>query len=140
MNAARRESGPTGPAALALTCLALAGLAKESFVILVPALLLFWLTCHRWFHGDSWGHALRALRGTLAVGISIFSLHIALVLATLMALPAGYSGSMVGLLSASFDPKHWLDLVSVVPLTVRIALVATIAVAGLTWIEQPRRR
>ena len=121
---------------LVLVAVALAGLAKESFVLLIPALLALHLTCHRVLRGGTWRQSAVALNGTLAVGAIIFVIEIGLIGRSLLVMPAGYGASAAGLSLASFDPRQWLQLLSVLPLNVRIVLAVTPFVWAGIWLAE----
>jgi putative flippase GtrA len=97
---------------LALIAMGLAGLVKESFVILIPALLLLRLTCRKCFSSQSWNESLRSLYAPLAAGTLIFTVEITVVMIILLSKPTGYSANASNLSVTSFDPRQWLQLVS----------------------------
>lgn len=116
---------------LALIALALAGLVKESFVILIPALLLLRWTCQKRFSDRPWREALRQIRASLTAGALIFGLELAVVMAVLLSKPGGYSAGASGLSGASFDPRRWLQIVLTLVPDKQIVLVA----GALLWIS-----
>jgi len=88
-----------------------AGLVKESFVILIPALLMLRLTCQRCFNGQSWRESLGRLQVPLRAGALVFLLEIMVVMAVFLSKPGGYSAKASGLSVSSFDPSRWLQIV-----------------------------
>lgn len=137
---AAREPRGWGWRTAALVTMVLAGLTKESFVLLVPAFLALWVGVHRASHGEPWAQSLRSLRVPLLVGGAFFVLQMAAIVATLVAMPAAASASAAGVSGASFDPRHWLELLAAIPLDLRVALGATPIVAIGAWMEGRERR
>ena len=119
---ASQRSQPGRSIVLPLTAMTLAGLVKESFVLLIPALLLLHVTCHKCLNGQSWCESLHQLRVPLTLGALVFVIEITLVMIVLWSKPGGYSAEASGLSVASFDPRRWLQIVS--PLTWQHQLVA----------------
>jgi hypothetical protein len=109
---------------LALIAMALAGLVKESFVILIPALLLLRWTCQNFINGQSWRESLYSLRRWITAGTLIFIIEIALVMTVLLSKPGGYSAGASNLSAESFYPIHWMYLLSTLELGKPLLLVS----------------
>lgn len=90
---------------LALIIMALAGITKESFVLIIPALLLLRLMLHCWFSQETWLQALRRLHLPLVVGLLIFIVEILILVVILLFMPKSYSANAAGLSLTSFDPR-----------------------------------
>lgn len=120
---------------LALIAMALAGFAKESFVILIPALLLLRWTCQNYFIGPSWRKSLSGLRVPLTTGALIFVIEMAIVTAVLLSRPGSYGANIVGLSASSFDPRWWwLNIVSTLTLDKQILLAVGVFLWGGLWL------
>ncbi len=109
---------------LALAAMALGGLFKESFVILMPALLLLRWICQKFFNDESWRETLRRLRLPLAIGALIFVIEITLVMEVFLSNPDGYGARTVVLSGANFRSRGWLQIFSAITLNVQLVLVA----------------
>jgi hypothetical protein len=97
---------------LALATMALAGLTKESFVLIIPALLLLRWTLHCWFNRSPWIQTLHTLRTPLIIGSLVFIAEISIMAIVLLFKPEAYSATKVGLSSDSFNPVGWYTLVT----------------------------
>jgi preprotein translocase subunit SecG len=97
---------------LALVAMALAGLSKESFVLIIPALLLLRWTLQCWFNKETWQKALHTLRTPLVVGSLIFIVEILVIVAVLLSKSEAFGPSAVGLSLKSFDPRGWYNLLT----------------------------
>lgn len=106
--AARAE--PSSWNAVALVATALAGLAKESFILIIPALLLLRWILACWFGHNRWRPALRKLRGFLLAGAAVFAIELLAVAVVMLSRPASYGANIAGLSRASFDPRTWYSL------------------------------
>jgi hypothetical protein len=95
---------------LALTAMALAGLTKESFVLIIPALLLLRWMLHCWVNQSPWIQTLRTLRARLITGSLIFIAEISIVTAVLVLKPEAYGPTRVGISLNSFNPVGWYTL------------------------------
>ena len=121
---------------LALAAMASAGLVKESFVILMPALLLLRWTCQKRSNDESWHKTLRNLRLPLAAGALIFLIEIALVMVVFMLNPGGYSAEVSGLSVASFYSRQWLSIVSTLTVDRKLALAAGLVLWVSLWFDK----
>jgi hypothetical protein len=128
---ASQRSQPGRADVVTLTTMALAGLVKESFVLLIPALLLLRWTCQKCLNGQSWRESLHQLRVPLTVGALVFVIEITLVMVVLLSKPGGYSAEASGLSVASFAPTRWLRIVW--PLTWYHQLV--VAAGVFLWVS-----
>ena len=106
--ASRRRSNSWD--AVALVAMALAGLTKESFVLIIPALLLLRCALHCWFTRVDWMAALRTLRRPLQTGAVIFAVEVVTPVGVLLLRPVSYGSQTAGLSLSSFDPRVWGDL------------------------------
>jgi hypothetical protein len=97
---------------LALVTMASAGLTKESFVLLIPALLLLRWTLHCWFSQETWLPALRRLRLPLVVGSLTFIAEMLIIAVILLSMPKSYSANAAGLSLNSFDLRVWYQLLT----------------------------
>ncbi len=125
---------------LALMSIALAGLTKESFVILIPALLLLRWTCQKRFSGQSWREALRQVRAPLTAGALIFMIEFALVMVVFLSKPGGFSAGASGLSIASFDPRRWLQIVSTLSLNRKLILACGVLLWISLWFDKKFNR
>ena len=125
---------------LAFIAMAFAGLAKESFVILIPALLLLYWTCQKCFSRLTWRESLCKLRVPLTIGVLIFVIEIALVIVVLLSHPAGYSAKVSGMSLASFNPRRWLNIVSTLTMDMQIVLAVGVFLWGCLWFDKKVRR
>jgi len=107
-NAARSDS-PQFWDGLALTVMALTGLTKESFVLVIPALLLLRWTLQCWLHRETWQQALFTLWKPMLGGFLTFVVEIAILIAVMLYKPKGYGPAIVGLSLVSFDPRRWYE-------------------------------
>src|SRR5262245_48018013 len=126
--------------AVALTAMALAGLTKESFILIIPALLLLRWLLHCWFGGASWRPALRALQGFMLVGLVLFIIEMLVVAAVSLTRPSTYGANIAGLSSGSFDPRVWLDLLISPGLATRSVYLLVGAVVLLIYGAWPSHR
>ncbi|MBE7552037.1 MAG: hypothetical protein HS126_13290 [Anaerolineales bacterium] len=107
-NAARRVS-PWFWDGLALTAMALAGLTKESFVLVIPALLLLRWTLQCWIHQETWRQAFCTLRRLMVGGLLVFVVEIVILIVVMFYAPKGYGPAIVNLSLMSFDPRKWYE-------------------------------
>jgi len=134
----RKHAGQWG--ILALIAMALAGLVKESFVILIPALLILRWTCQKLLiNGQSWRETLHSLRGWITAGTLIFMIEMLMIMTVLLSKPGGYSAGASNLSSASFDPRQWMSLVSTLELSKPLALASAVWV-GLWFSKEFNRK
>ena len=126
--------------AVALIALALAGLVKESFVILIPALLLLRWTCQKCFSGQSWRESLRRIRVPLIIGALIFIVEMAMVMVVLLSKPGGYSAGASGLSLASFDPRRWLQIVLNFKWYQQLVLAGVVLLWASLWFDKKLNR
>ncbi len=122
--------------AVAITAIALAGLVKESFVILIPALLLLRWTCQKYFNGQSWRDSLRQIRVPLIIGAFIFVIEIAIVMVVLLSKPGGYSAGASGLSVESFDPRRWLHIVATLKWYQQLVLAGVVLLWVSLWFDK----
>ena len=125
---------------LALAAMAAAGLFKESFVILMPALLLLRWTCQKRPNGESWRENLRRLRLPLATGAMIFVIEFALVMAVFLSKSEGYAAKASGFSVASFDPRRWLEIFSALAWDWKFVSVAVFVLWASLWFDKKFNR
>jgi putative flippase GtrA len=125
---------------LALAAMASAGLVKESFVILIPALLLLRWTCQKRSNDESWRETLRRIRLPLAIGVLIFMIEIALVMTVLLSNLTGYSAKASGLSVASFGFRRCLEIFSALSLNIKIVLAAGFVLWVSLWFDKKFNR
>ncbi len=106
--AARAE--PSSWNAAALVAMALAGLTKESFILIIPALLLLRWVLECWFGHNGWGATARKLRRFLLAGAAVFAIELLAVAVVMLSRPGSYGANSAGLSRASFDPRTWYAL------------------------------
>jgi hypothetical protein len=137
---ASQRSRPNRWDVVAITAMTFAGLVKESFVILIPALLMLRLTCQKCFSGQSWRESLRQLRVPLTIGTLVFVIEIVLVMGVLLSKPGGYSAGASGLSVVSFDPRRWLQIVSTLKWYQQLVLAAGVLLWASLWFDKKIRR
>ena len=125
---------------LSLMAMALAGLVKESFVILIPALLLLRWACQKCFDGQSWSQTLRQLRVPLTIGALIFAIELALVMAVFLSNLGGYSAKVSGLSASSFDPRRLFHVVLSLGWDKQLLLAAGVLLWIILWFRQKSSR
>jgi hypothetical protein len=107
-NAVRRVS-PWFWDGLALTAMALAGLTKESFVLVIPALLLLRWTLQCWIHQETWRQAFCTLQRLMVGGLLVFVAEMVILIAVMLYAPEGYGPTIVKLSLTSLDPRKWYE-------------------------------
>lgn len=125
---------------LALMTMALAGLTKESFELIIPALLLLRWTLQCWLNQQTWRQAWRGLRAPLMVGLAIFIVEISAIAAVWLLKPQGYGASVTGLSFKSFDPRGWYISItsSELSLLARYVPFLSALVLAVHWPEKSR--
>jgi len=124
---------------LALIAMALAGLAKESFVILIPALLLLRWVCQKRFSKQSWQQALRRLRVPLTAGALVFMIELA-PLVTILLSKSGGDSKTYSLSVSGFDPRLWLQIVLTLGLYKQLLLAASVLLWVTLWFSRRSTR
>jgi hypothetical protein len=109
---------------LAFLAMTGAALIKESFVILIPALLALRLACEIHFRGRSWAESFRRVVPLLAVGCALFVVGVAIVGIIVASQPSGYSATASGLSLASLAPSRLFRLLSTMELATALAVAA----------------
>lgn len=112
MTHAAHRPRPSAWDALALVGLLIAVTFKESFILVVPALLLLRWVLQVWVTRQTWLQALHTLRLPLTIGALIFVINLSLVIAVLFYKPDGYGAGVAGLSLHSFDPRVWYNLLT----------------------------
>ena len=117
--------------ALGMLALIFAGLTKESFILVFPAMLILRLFLE-WCATGSWRVAFVNLKFQLLAGALFFVAGIATVFVIMMSRPDGFSATASGLSSASFRPDRWWQLLSALGLNLPLLLsVASLAVCAV---------
>ena len=122
---AARRATPSFWDGVAILAMVLMATFKESFILLIPAMLLLRWAMQRWFNEQSWRQSLLALHRPLIAGGIIFSLFLLTTIGILRYIPDGYGARVAGLSARSFDPGAWFDLLvnsDMAPLTYGLPL------------------
>ncbi len=124
---------------LSLVAITLAGLVKESFVLLLPALIVLRWTLQKYFSDDSWEKSLSQLRPVLIAWGIVFVVEISIVMAVFLSKSNGYSAKVSGLSATSFNPLQWVAVISKLGLGMQLMLVVPILVwSGLIYKKNDR--
>jgi hypothetical protein len=114
--------------ALAVVAMAVAGSIKESFIILIPALLLLRLVLEVHIKGSAWPQALRNSLVAIGCGTVIFVMELGVVLAVVRSQPGGYAASASGMSLASLAPSRLIRTLST------LDSAAALGVAAVVWL------
>lgn len=124
--------------ALGTLSLIAAGLTKESFVLVIPAMLGFRFLLERKIVGSAWGDCFLALKRPLIAGALFFCIALATIVWIMRSNPTGFSASATGLSFASFNPVRWWGLLGAFGLTAPLLLaLGVLAIQG--YLRQDKR-
>ena len=123
--------------ALAVIASALAGLIKESFIVLIPALIVLRLACAVHRSGGTWRKALLEAKGFVAGSVLVFAAELGVVAFMVLSKPAGFSATTSGMSLSSLSPSRLIRLLGA-PGTA--AVLALVAVWGIMWFDRRIRR
>lgn len=109
---------------LGLVAMASAGLVKESFVVLIPAILMLRLICQKRGADETWLEVIGKLRLPLASGAVIFVIQIVVVMSVFMSNLEGYSATASGVSWESISFMRYLKIFSALTLSWKLIIVA----------------
>lgn len=117
---------------VALTFMFLMGTPKESFVLVIPALLLLRIGLHQLRHEMSWRQTLHRLKTPLIAGLLIFIVQMTAIGLVMYVKPDQYGASTAGISPQSFWPATWSQAIAGADLW-GLAGLALIAAFILLW-------
>lgn len=120
------------------TGLALAGLSKESFVLVIPAMLMLRLVRERQVTQAPWPQCLVRLKALVLAGAVMFAVGMAVVVGIMLSNPNGYSANAAGVSLSSFNPLRWWEQISRLGLALPLGIALVLLVVQL--IRMPEHR